>query len=140
MKNTIQAVIESATRLAACTETDLAEMPEGHHFWQGDVSIQRLDAVPSELTALTPSLWPARLQLVPGIGIGSQHQVETAHLSAIHQRTGDELTGPVIVTGPKGTIIEHPKHGAVKLRPSTVYSIGYQRAYSPLGLLRRQAD
>ena len=135
----VESVQRSAEARADNRANNLTSMPEGYHWWQGDVSIQRLATVPEGLVPSTPHTEDGTIQLAPGNSLGSQHRVAAAQVTYYH-RAGDVLTGPVLLTGPHGATITHPKHGHCVLPPNTAYAIDYQQAFSPLNELRRQED
>jgi len=132
----VKRVQESAAKRADDRPVNLASMPVGYHFWQGDVCLQRLAKVPDGFKAVEAS---GEIQLAPGTSLGSQHRVDAKSV-ALYKGDDRVLFGNVLQVGPSGATVTHPKHGHCLLPADSVFGVGYQRAYSPLGEILRQKD
>ncbi len=135
-KEKIESAMETAGRLKDDSTRNLSAMPIGFWFAQGDLLLERLSEVPSGLKVIPAD---GEYQLAEGNTIGSHHRVDASTVK-LYKRGGDALTGPVLLVGSKGATITHPKHGDCRLPSGSVWGISYQRAYSPLGEIRRQRD
>lgn len=104
----------------------------GDTIWQGDLSIEMIDEVPSGYTEEPPAkLEQPKNQLVPGNTVGSRHALNTLNGVKLYYPPTfgqpESLLGPVaVVSG--GQVVEHPKHGNVTLVKGC-YRFGYQREF-----------
>jgi hypothetical protein len=126
--------LETAEKIKNNAPQRFPEAASAGDVWrQGDIYIEKLDAVPKSFAKVKKPL----LQLAPGTTQGSRHLLDSLSGVTVYEKSNATvLEGPALDCTQERTIT-HPEHGWVMLPPG-VYGISYQRAYAME--LRRQAD
>lgn len=98
----------------------------GDYMRQGDVYIELLDKVPSDVKLENNP----NLQVVPGNTKGSRHTLDSVKGVKMYIiNNSNELQGPILDITEERTLT-HPEHGDIILPANRVYAITYQRAYA----------
>lgn len=111
----------------------LETMSVGDCWYQGDVRIMRLPALP-------PNCEPIKgeAQLAPGNTQGSRHILSSlAGIEMFRLADATPLDGPVFKAD-RPVTVTHPEHGDLTLNEPGIYGVTYQRQFAEE--LRRVAD
>lgn len=128
-----QRIAEGKERVSPGQPAVLNEAAEiGEGVWQGDLGIAIVAKVPKDYVRVTrPTV--ADKQLVPGSTQGAKHVLKSLRGVQLWRPKDwpnpENLSGPCLVVGEAGAVIEHPVHGAVTIAPGHTVQCRYQREW-----------